>query len=64
MSTALTKAEHEHQAAHNEQFAASVVAGGDSYLDWAVTGYFYAVELTKDRAGLLRQAYGRSCHGL
>lgn len=42
MSAALTKAQHEQQATHNEQFAASVLAGGDTYLDWVVTGYFYA----------------------
>ena len=42
MSAALTKAQHEQQAAHNEQFAAAVLAGGDAYLDWVITGYFYA----------------------
>ena len=42
MSAALTKAEHERKAAHNEAFAAAVLAGGDAYLDWVVTGYFYA----------------------
>lgn len=42
MSTALTKAEHEQQAAHNERFTAALLAGGNAYLDWVVTGYFYA----------------------
>ena len=42
MSAALTKAEHEQKAAHNEAFAAAVLAGGAGYLDWVVTAYFYA----------------------
>lgn len=37
-----TKDEHLNKARHNEAFIEIVIEQGETYLDWAVSGYYYA----------------------